>query len=86
MKKKSANPVIKSFEEFKDSINLVRKANEPGKYYGVGGLGSKLNTYQFTLTGYYIHAPDLFDAYEYYKDHNLWFDTETHTIDRINSQ
>ena len=67
MKEQSDTPAIKSFEEFKDSVKLVREASGTG-------FGSKLNTYQVIKTGYYIHAVSLADAYVYYKSRNLWFD------------
>ena len=66
MKKKSNNPVIKSFEEFTKAVELVRKAD--GK-----GICGRQNTYQTKFSGY-IHAQTMQDAYQYYLDNNLLFD------------
>jgi len=77
--KKSNNPVIKSFEEFTQAVEFIHSG--PDK-----GFGKGTSTYQFRESGYYIHSSTLEKVYLYYKEHNLWFDTETHTIDRINSR
>jgi len=69
MKKKSDNPDIRSFKEFKDSVKLVRKADMKGFCAGQ-------NTYQFLSSGFYVHAKTLKGAYQYYQDHNLWFDPD----------
>ena len=69
MKKKSSNPVITSFKEFKKAVKCLGMRSK--------NFGANLKTYDLRYnynSGGYIHAITMKNAYEYYKAHNLWFD------------